>query len=88
MSVKSVFLVLTSAIGLDGVIAKAGDLIEVAEQEAAGLLARGKARLATAEDGVDEVAEGITKVVDALDPVEPDPAAPATPATEPEVNTK
>lgn len=48
---KSIFLVLTSAIAIDGAIARAGSLVEVSELEAKNLLHRGKARLATAEDG-------------------------------------
>lgn len=51
---KSIFLVLTSAIAIDGSICKAGALVEVSELEAKNFLHRGKARLATAEDGVPE----------------------------------
>ncbi|QMP19169.1 hypothetical protein [Pseudomonas phage Persinger] len=48
---RSIFLVLTSAIAIDGGICRANSLVEVSEREAENLLARGKARLATAEDG-------------------------------------
>lgn len=50
---KSVFLVVTSALAIAGSIAAPGDLIEVSEAEAVNFLNRGKARLATAEDGVE-----------------------------------
>lgn len=50
---KSVFLVITSALAIAGEIAKAGALVEVTEREAVNFLHRGKARLATADDGVD-----------------------------------
>lgn len=56
---KSVFLVLTSAIGLAGEIARAGDVVEVTPAEATNLLRRGKGRLATADDGVEVEAEGL-----------------------------
>lgn len=49
---KTIFLVLTSAIAIDGGICRAGSLVEVSELEAKNFLHRGKARLATAEDGV------------------------------------
>lgn len=48
---KSIFLVLTSAIAIDGGICKKDALVEVSELEAKNLLHRGKARLATADDG-------------------------------------
>ena len=48
---KTIFLVLTSAIVISGGICRAGSLVEVSELEAKNLLARGKARLATADDG-------------------------------------
>lgn len=51
---KSFFLVLTSAIAIEGNICRAGALIEVSEREAKNLLARGKARLATVDDGAPE----------------------------------
>lgn len=61
----SVFLVITSAIVIDGAIAKAGSLVEVSDTEARNLLHRGKARVATDEDaakaGIDlpaDAAEG------------------------------
>lgn len=51
---KSYFLKLTSAVAIDGDIVRAGALIEVSEAEAKNLLHRGKAVLATAEDGVEQ----------------------------------
>lgn len=48
---KSYVLFLTSAIVVDGGIVKAGQLVELSEPEAKNLLSRGKARLATADDG-------------------------------------
>ena len=48
---RTIFLVLTSAIAIDGGICRAGQLVEVSELEAKNFLARGKARLATADDG-------------------------------------
>jgi len=51
---QSVFLKLTSAIGLGGVIARAGTIVEVTEAEAINLLDRGKAILAEAEDAVSD----------------------------------
>lgn len=50
---KTVYLVLLTAVGMGGVIAKSGDVVEVSEAEAVSLLHRDKARLATAADGVD-----------------------------------
>lgn len=50
---KSYVLKLTSAIVIDGQIHKAGSLVEVSEAEAKNFLHRGKAILATAEDGVE-----------------------------------
>lgn len=50
---KSIFLVLTSAIAISGAICRSGQVVEVSELEAKNLLHRGKARLATADDGVD-----------------------------------
>lgn len=50
----SIFLVLTSAIAIDGAILRAGSLVEVSEREAKNFLHRGKARLATVEDGAPE----------------------------------
>jgi hypothetical protein len=55
-----IFLVLTSAIAIDGELVRAGSLVEVSELEAKNLLHRGKARLATEADGapaleVDEI---------------------------------
>jgi hypothetical protein len=48
---KSAYLVVTSAIAIDGTIAKPGTLVEVTDAEARNLLARGKARVATEKDG-------------------------------------
>lgn len=48
---KTIFLVLTSAIAIDGGICRKDSLVEVSELEAKNLLSRGKARLATASDG-------------------------------------
>ena len=53
IAAQSVFLVITAAVVISGTIAPAGSIVEVTEGEAKDLLARGKARLATAEDGVD-----------------------------------
>lgn len=51
---KSYVLKLTSAIAIDGQIHKAGSLVEVSEAEAKNFLDRGKAVLATSEDGVEQ----------------------------------
>lgn len=51
---KSYVLKLTSAVAIDGAIMRAGGLVEVSEAEAKNLLHRGKAVLATIEDGVDQ----------------------------------
>jgi hypothetical protein len=58
---QTIFLVLTSAIAIDGGICRAGSLVEVSELEAKNFLHRGKARLATAEDGapVDDEPEAL-----------------------------
>lgn len=50
---KSYVLKLTCAIAIDGQINKAGSLVEVSEAEAKNFLHRGKAVLATEEDGVE-----------------------------------
>ena len=50
---KSYVLKLTCAIAIDGQIHKPGSLVEVSEAEAKNFLHRGKAVLATAEDGVE-----------------------------------
>ncbi len=42
---KTFFLKLTSAIGIDGILCKSGQIIEVTEGEAKDLLRRGKAEL-------------------------------------------
>lgn len=49
---KSIYLKLTSAIGIDGNVCRAGSIVEVSELEAKNLLSRGKAVLATEADGV------------------------------------
>lgn len=56
---KSIFLVLASAIAIDGGICRAGSVVEVSELEAKNFLSRGKARLATAADGVETEAAGV-----------------------------
>lgn len=48
----NVYLCVTSAFMLNGGIAKKDDLVEVTDAEARDLLKRGKARVATEEDGV------------------------------------
>lgn len=50
---KTVILKLASAIAIEGEVVKRGSLVEVDEALAINLLNRGKAVLATAEDGVD-----------------------------------
>ena len=57
---KSVLLKLTSAIVISGVIAKAGEVVEVTEQEAKNLLARGKGEL-HGEQLADEVDLDLSK---------------------------
>lgn len=47
---KTFFLKLASAIAIDGNICRAGELVEVGEQEAKNFLHRGKATVATVED--------------------------------------
>jgi hypothetical protein len=54
---KSYVLKLTCAIAIDGQIHKPGSLVEVSEAEAKNFLHRGKAVLATAEDGVEQQEE-------------------------------
>lgn len=51
---KTIFLKLTSAIAIDGAICRKDSIVEVSELEAKNFLHRGKAVLATAEDGVPE----------------------------------
>lgn len=48
----NVYLVATSAFMVAGEMIVAGDIVEVTDSEARDLLGRGKARVATAEDGV------------------------------------
>lgn len=50
MAKTTVFLRVTSAFAVDGVIAAAGSVVEVDEDLAVNLLNRGKAEPATAED--------------------------------------
>lgn len=50
---KTFVLKLTSAIVIDGVVCRAGELVEVGELEAKNFLSRGKAELATVEDGIE-----------------------------------
>jgi hypothetical protein len=72
-SAQSVFLVITSAVGIGGEIARAGAIVEVTDGEAKDMLNRGKARLATAEDGVDVSAasnEGAGAAGDADDQID------------------
>lgn len=57
---KSVLLKLTSAIVISGVIAKAGEVVEVTEHEAKNLLARGKGEL-HGEQLADEVDLDLSK---------------------------
>lgn len=54
---KSYILKLTSAVAIDGQIARAGSLVELDEATAKNLLHRGKAVLATEEDGVEQPGE-------------------------------
>ncbi len=49
---QNVYLVVTSAFVLAGDIVTPDMLVEVTDSEARNLLSRGKARLATADDGV------------------------------------
>ena len=51
---KTYILKLTSALVIAGTVCRPGELVEVSELEAKNFLARGKAELATAEDGVEE----------------------------------
>ena len=51
---KNYILKLTSALVISGVVCRAGELVEVSELEAKNFLARGKAELATADDGIDD----------------------------------
>ncbi len=51
---KNYVLKLTSALVISGVVCRAGELVEVSELEAKNFLARGKAELATVEDGAEE----------------------------------
>lgn len=50
---KMVILKLSSAIAIEGDVVRAGSLVEVDEALAVNLLNRGKATLATADDGTD-----------------------------------
>lgn len=61
---KTIFLVLTSAIAISGGICRKGSLVEVSELEAKNLLGRGKARLATVDDGAPVADESADDGVD------------------------
>ena len=50
---KTYIVRLTSALVISGIVCRSGELVEVSELEAKNFLARGKAELATAEDGID-----------------------------------
>ena len=52
MSLKTFVLKLTGAVVVEGTILRAGSLVELVESEAKALLARGKAVLSDADDGV------------------------------------
>lgn len=54
---KTYVLKLTSALVIAGVVCRPGELVEVSELEAKNFLARGKAELATTDDGVEEEQE-------------------------------
>jgi hypothetical protein len=49
---KTAYLVITAAVVIGGEIASKGALVEVTEAEARDLLNRGRARVATAADGI------------------------------------
>ena len=74
---RGVFLVLTSAIALDGGICRAGALVEVTDHEAKNLLARGKARLATDADMPPPEPAAESEAPTQVEP-EPEPAAEST----------
>lgn len=59
---KTVTLKLASAIAIDGDVVKRGSLVEVDEALAINLLNRGKAELATAEDGADDDDADLSKM--------------------------
>lgn len=63
-NVQSVFLVLTSAIAIDGRVVRANTLVEVTQAEAKNLLQRGKARLATEDDGAPSDNDDADEAVD------------------------
>jgi hypothetical protein len=71
-AVEKVFLKLTSAIAVNGIILRAGHIVEMVEDEAKDLLRRGKAVIATVEDEVKAVV--LPKPADHSTPV---PAAPS-----------
>jgi hypothetical protein len=54
----NVYLVATSAFMVAGDMILAGDVVEVSDSEARDLLSRGKARVATAEDGAPQDDDG------------------------------
>lgn len=66
---KQVAIKLTSAIGISGVMYRAGSIVEVSEDAGKQLLNRGKGVLATAEDQPEDEGEQGGETED-----EPDPA--------------
>lgn len=59
---KQVHIKLTSAIGIGGILYRAGSIVEVSEDAAKNLMHRGKGELATADDEPeDEAAEAKEK---------------------------
>lgn len=71
----NVYLVATSAFMVAGSMILADDIVEVSDSEARDLLSRGKARVATAEDGVPQDDEGQAEVNAALDADDAEQAA-------------
>lgn len=78
-----IYLVLTSAVAINGAIHNAGSVIEVSEAEAKNILARGKARLATADDDVPPAAD---PPAEAEPPTETDPPADEPAVDEPDAD--
>jgi hypothetical protein len=58
---KTVAIKLTSAIGINGDLYRAGSIVEVSDEAAKNLLHRGKGELATAEDEPEAEAEEVTE---------------------------
>jgi hypothetical protein len=75
VELKTVILKLTGTIAVDGVILRAGHLVELVEKDAKALLARGKAVLHEAEADVSKVFKRKAPAAAAA----PAPAAPAAP---------